>query len=196
MKRFHYLILFLLLLIASCCQYKQAKTFAECEFKMGTIKDAQLAGVDIGNIHSFAVLGLINTGKITASALQGEMPLSFTLDIIAKNPNKHKAAINQLEWLLVLDDVELFKGSLDERIEIAPNNGKETISLQAKTNLAKFFTQKSTKAIFNLALNIADAGKDDSQVKIKIKPTIKVGKKLMQYPGYITLKKKFESEKK
>jgi hypothetical protein len=83
---------------------------------------------------------------------------------------------------------------LDERIEIAPNNGKETISLQAKTNLKRFFTHESTKAIFNLALNVANAGKEDSQIKIKIKPTIKVGKKLMQYPGYITLKKKFESE--
>ncbi len=194
MKRFQHLLLFLLFILASCCQYKEAKTLAECEFKIGKVKNSQFAGVDISNINSFADLGFINTGKITASALQGDMLLSFTLDIIAKNPNKHKAAINQLEWLVVLDDVELFKGSLDERIEIAPNNGTETISLQAKTNLKRFFTQKSAKAIFNLALNIADAGKDESQVKIKIKPTIKVGKKLMQYPGYITLKKKFESD--
>lgn len=179
--------------VLGCCQYKELKSFTKCEFKIDRIENLELAGVDIQNVHKLSDLNFLKAGKITSAALTGKLPLEFTLYIKAKNPNSKKAAINKLKWIAFIDDVELLKGDMEKRIEINANGGTADIPLEVKTDLKEVFSTESANALINLALNLVDLSSEKSKIGVKVKPTIKIGKKYITYPGYIKLKKKFSS---
>ena len=187
------LVLLILTFVVGCCQYKELKTFTKCEFKLDRVENLKLAGVDIQNVKKLTDLHFLKAGKITSATLQGKLPLEFTVFIKAKNPNSKNAAINKLEWIAFIDDVELLNGVMEKRIEISADGGTADIPLEVRTDLKEVFSSESATALINLALNLVDLSSEKSKIGVKIKPTIKVGKKYISYPGYIKLKKKFSS---
>jgi hypothetical protein len=50
-------------------------------------------------------------------------------------------------------------------------------------------------AVINFGLNLAGTGDQPSRLTVKVKPTILIAKKAMQYPGYITLTREFSDGK-
>ncbi|MCK4750595.1 MAG: hypothetical protein KAT15_26235, partial [Bacteroidales bacterium] len=122
-------------LLNSCSFLKEVTTFGKCEFRVTTLENPELAGIDISTINGFGDIGFPDMGIITASILRWVLPLDFTLNIEAKNPNPATAALNKLEYLAFIDDVEIAKGTLNQRIEIPANGGIEIIPLRFSIDL-------------------------------------------------------------
>jgi LEA14-like dessication related protein len=177
----------------SCNFLKEISTLGKCEFRVTTLEDPEIAGVDISNIHSFTDLNFVDMGIISSSFLRGDLPLSFTLNVEVRNPNPAMAALNGLEYLAFIDDVEVARGQLDRRIEIPANGGITTIPLRLSTDLIDILKKDSRQALVNFGLNLADAGNRPTRVSIKVKPTILVGAMEINYPGYFTVKHDFTS---
>ena len=119
----------------SCNFLKEISTLGKCEFRVTTLVDPEIAGVDVSQIRSFTDLNFVDMGIISASMLKGDLPLSFTLNVEARNPNPAMAALNSLEYLAFIDDVEVARGNLDRRIEIPANGGVTSIPLRLSTDL-------------------------------------------------------------
>ncbi len=181
------------LLLNSCSFLKEISTLGKCEFRMTTLENTELAGVDVSRIRSYSDLGLADLALITSSIMKGVMPLSFTLIVEAKNPNPAMAALNKLEYQAFIDDVQVATGTLSRRIEIPPNGGIATIPLQLQTDLIEILKKDSRQALVNFGLNLADAGNRPTRVSLKIKPTVLVGAMEINYPGYFTVKYDFSS---
>ncbi|MCK4854469.1 MAG: LEA type 2 family protein [Bacteroidales bacterium] len=177
----------------SCNFLKEISTLGKCEFRVTTLEDPEIAGVDISQIHSFTDLNFVDMGIISSSFLRGDLPLSFTLNVEVRNPNPAMAALNGLEYLAFIDDVEVARGQLDRRIEIPANGGITTIPLRLSTDLIDILKKDSRQALVNFGLNLADAGNRPTRVSIKVKPTILVGAMEINYPGYFTVKHDFTS---
>jgi LEA14-like dessication related protein len=177
----------------SCNFLKEISTLGKCEFRVTTLEDPEIAGVDISNIRSFTDLNFVDMGIISSSFLRGDLPLSFTLNVEVRNPNPAMAALNGLEYLAFIDDVEVARGQLDRRIEIPANGGITTIPLRLSTDLIDILKKDSRQALVNFGLNLADAGNRPTRVSIKVKPTILVGAMKINYPGYFTVKLDFTS---
>jgi LEA14-like dessication related protein len=177
----------------SCNFLKEISTLGKCEFRVTTLEDPEIAGVDVSQIRSFTDLNLVDMGIISASMLKGDLPLSFTLNVEARNPNPAMAALNSLEYLAFIDDVEVARGNLDRRIEIPASGGVTTIPLRLSTDLIDILKKDSRQALVNFGLNLADAGNRPTRVSIKVKPTILVGAMEINYPGYFTVKHDFTS---
>ena len=177
----------------SCNFLKEISTLGKCEFRVTTLEDPEIAGVDVSQIRSFTDLSFVDMGIISASFLKGDLPLSFTLNVEARNPNPAMAALNGLEYLAFIDDVEVARGNLDSRIEIPANGGVTTIPLRLNTDLIDILKKDSRQALVNFGLNLADAGNRPTRVSIKVKPTILVGAMEINYPGYFTVKHDFTS---
>ena len=177
----------------SCNFLKEISTLGKCEFRVTTLEDPEIAGVDISNIRSFTDLNFVDMGIISSSFLRGDLPLSFTLNVEVRNPNPAMAALNGLEYLAFIDDVEVARGQLDRRIEIPANGGITTIPLRLSTDLIDILNKDSRQALVNFGLNLADAGNRPTRVSIKVKPTILVGAMEINYPGYFTVKHDFTS---
>lgn len=193
----NYIIIPMIILAAisqnSCNFLKEMSTLGKCEFRLTTLVDPEIAGVDVSQIRSFTDMSLVDMGIISASFLKGTLPLSFTLNVEVRNPNPAMAALNRLEYLAFIDDVEVASGQLDRRIEIPANGGVTTIPLILNTDLINIMKKESRQALVNFGLNLADAGNRPTRVSIKVKPTILVGAMEINYPGYFTVKHDFTS---
>ena len=187
------IIIFAAIAVNSCNFLKEISTLGKCEFRVTTLDDPEIAGVDVSQIRSFTDLSFVDMGIISASFLKGDLPLSFTLNVEARNPNPAMAALNGLEYLAFIDDVEVARGNFDSRIEIPANGGVTTIPLRLNTDLIDIMKKDSRQALVNFGLNLADAGNRPTRISIKVKPTILVGAMEINYPGYFTVKHDFTS---
>ncbi len=179
--------------LQSCDVLQQMATFTKCEFKMNSLTDTKLAGVNIQNKSSFSDLTFTDAANVTKTLLGGELPLTFNLNIEAKNPNPATAAMQKMNWILYIDDNEITQGLLDQPINIPP--GETTnIPLAIKLDLKKLLNNKTRNSLLNFAFNLADAGGYPTRVKLAIKPTINVAGIPIEYPGYFNLKKEFGAQ--
>jgi len=188
--------IFLLLLFAmtSCNLFNDIGgiyQFAKCDFRLKSIDNIRLAGIDVQNITNTNQLNPLNLAQLMAAIATNQFPLDFVLNIEIKNPNNQKAVMNSMDWILMIDDIEMTKGHLDRRIEILPNNQIAVMPLNFNIDLKKVLSGKSADAIINFGLNLAGTGNSPSRVALKAKPSILVGNYSIPYPGYITVKQEF-----
>jgi hypothetical protein len=186
-------VLTVFIVLTSCTTIRELSTLAKCEFKLGSIKDLTLVGVNIQKINSITDLSWGDGAKIAAAIFTSSFPLNFTLNIDVKNPNKTNAALNNLEWILLIDDIQMVTGNVNKRVEIAPNGGISTLPININFDLKEALSGKSFESIKNFAFNLAGYGSGPTRVTLKAKPTIMIGSKSIQYPGYISIKTQYTS---
>jgi len=192
---FRICVLSILLSVLSCTYLKELTTLKDCEFRMGTLENPVLAGVDISGIFNLKDFSIEQTGKITKSILLGTLPLSFILNVEVKNPNQKNASLNRLEYLAFIDTVQIASGAMEEHVVIPSGGGIATIPVKVETDILDLVKKESVNTLLNYALNLADDGNRPVRVNIKIKPWIQIGSVDREYPGYITVKQDFASGK-
>lgn len=186
-------VLTVFIMLASCSTIREMSALAKCEFKVNNIKDLTLVGVNIQKISSITDLSWSDAGKIAAAIFTSSFPLNFTLNLDVKNPNKTMAALNHLDWILLIDDIQMAKGMVDKRVEIAPNGGVSNLPININFDLKEALSGKSYESIKNFAFNLAGYGSGPTRITVKAKPTIMIGNKSIQYPGYISIKTQYTS---
>lgn len=190
------MMVMLIMAVSSCGimeQAKQMKTLTKCKFRLESVDNLILVGINVQAVQSIDDLGMIDAGKIMAAFLTGELPLSFILNIEAQNPNDQMAAMNRMDWILLIDDIEMVSGALTERVQIPPNGGVTVIPLSMNMDLAEVLSGKSAEAVINFGFNLAGVGGAPTRITLRAKPTILVGNREITYPGYISIKTNFTS---
>jgi hypothetical protein len=194
MKKIIYSVFFSLSLIVSACsvlqQTSEIATFTQCQFRIESARNMKLAGINIQDKHSMSDISLMDMARIGGVLAGGTLPLTFDLNVQIKNPNPGLAAMNKLDWILIIDDIEMTRGILNQRIEI-PANTVTSFPVAMSLDLMKSLNGKSGDALINFALNLAGTGSRPTRIKLKAKPTIMVGTTLIEYPGYITIRQEF-----
>jgi hypothetical protein len=181
--------LFVILALASCTvvkQIQQATSMSQCEFKLNDVQDIRLAGVLVQNIKSASDLNFSDGARLAAALTSNTLPLTFTLNVEAHNPNEQTAGLNRLEWILLIDDIEMVNGVNETPVSIQ-GKGSTVIPLSMNIDLRKALSGKSGQAMMNFALNLSGANGVPTRIKLKAKPTILVGRFPLSYPGYITV---------
>lgn len=189
-------LLSFVLLCSSCGitdQTRGMKNFAKCGFRIRDVQDMNLAGVNVQNVQSFSDLDFAETTQITTSLMSGKLPLTFTLNIEIQNPNQEEALMNELEWILFIDDAEITNGTIDKKIEISPG-GINVLAVGLDLDLLELLSGESSHSMMNFGLNLSGNGGKPSRMKLKIKPSIYVSGKRISYPGYISIEDEFVFE--
>jgi hypothetical protein len=189
-------LLITMMLLSSCEILEQAQQMAnltKCEFRLNSVDQLRLAGVNIQQVRQLSDLNFMDAAKITAAAAGGTLPLNFTLNVEVKNPNPAAAGLNRLDWILLIDDIEMTTGVNDQRVQVAANGGTAIIPLTIGIDLRQALQGKSADAIANFGLNLAGAGNRPTRITLKAKPTIMVGSQTISYPGYLTVQNEFTS---
>ena len=181
--------LFTLIAITSCGvvqQVQQIASFAKCDFKLNDVQDVRIAGISVQNYKGTSDLNFGDAARLAAALTGSTLPLTFNLNIEAHNPNGQVAGLNRLEWILLIDDIEMVNGINEEPVTI-PANGSTVIPLSMNIDLRKALSGKSGQSLLNFGFNLAGANGSPTRIKLKAKPTILVGKFPIAYPGYITI---------
>lgn len=195
MKRYFVVTVLATVFLTSCSVLQQAGQIANivnCKFRLQSVQQLTLSGVNVQNIKKVSDLTIIDGAKLAAAVATNQFPLTFTLNTEVNNPNTSAARMAKFDWILLIDDIEMTHGTVNNAFDI-PANGITVIPMQMSVDLKKVLSGKSADAIINFGLNLAGAGNEPTRFTLKVQPTITVGSYALTYPGYISVTSKYGS---
>ncbi|MGF1635466.1 MAG: hypothetical protein ACFCUU_00225 [Cyclobacteriaceae bacterium] len=170
-----------------CASLMSVAGIAGCKFRMESVSNTKLSGVNIQDKPSVKSLSLNDAGRLATGYLNKNLPLTFNLNLEGTNPNAREAALHGFDWILLIDEVEMARGRQDQQISIPGNDGKSLIPMNISLNLFEVLSDRSRDALLNFAFNLADDSGTPTRLGIKIKPTVFVHGVALSYPEYISL---------
>lgn len=191
------LLLLTAFLLTSCDVLKQIgemAAFTRCEFRLSTVENLSLAGVNIQQKKNFSDLNFADAARLTAAFVGGELPLDLTLNVQVKNPNQSQASLNKLEWILLIDGIEMISGLNQQKVTVPAGGGTAILPLRIGVDLKKALSGKSKDAILNFGFNLAGAGNKPTRITLKAKPSVMVGNQIVTYPNYLMIENEFTSQ--
>jgi hypothetical protein len=192
-----FVLFFLFLLPFEGCdvarQAQQVTNLASCDFRIKSVDQINLAGVELQYINSVSDLNFGDVARILAGFASPTFPLSLQLNIEGRNPNAKDAGLNRLEWILFIDDIQMTSGMLDKPVTI-PAMGVSIVTVAVGLDLKQVLSGKSSSAMLNFCMNLAGVGNTPTRFKIKLKPTVIIAGTALTYPGYITVRTEYVSK--
>ena len=180
-------------------QVSEAKVFGDCKYDIASVDSVYLAGIDIRefrNIRSFGDLDLARYPGLAMGLLRKNVPLNLRVNVDITNPTRKRAAINQLEYKVLLTESEIFNGYLSQLIEVLPGTMPTRVPVSLQTNAYQLISNDKTRDQF-VNMILALTGKSDakpSKFVVKVRPTLDIAGKQVNYPGYITFEKEITSQ--
>lgn len=184
----------LLTFLSSCDvlnQVSQMANLSKCDFRLESVQQLNLAGINVQNVKKVSDLTIYDGAKLASAIASQQFPLDFTLNIEAKNPNTAPAGMTRIDWILLIDDIEMTRGILDRQVTIPANNGMAIIPMQMHVDLQEALKGKSADAVINFGMNLAGTGNKPTRFTLQMKPTITIGGFPISYPGYLNVKTEF-----
>lgn len=192
------ILLSVITLIFSSCginrQTQQIKALEKCEYKFINASKVTIAGTDIKKLIDQKTVNLASLPALALGFLRQDIPLRATLNLEITNPSTNVAAINNFEYIILINRQEIANGVVDQLIQIEPGQ-KGQVPVQLNANIYKFLSNEKTLDEITRFLSGASSGKNEvGLVTLKIKPSIRVGNNLVKYPGYITIDKEVSNK--
>ena len=181
-------------LIASCSVYETFVNLSRLQFKLGSVNNFEINGIDLSNkskLDDFNLKDIFNLSSMFAS---GKFPVSFTLNVSAKNPNNGTggykatdATIQSFPWRLMIDNKETISGNIDKPISVPGTGEDTTIPIIISLDLLKFINDQGYESLINLALMLG--GKDGSSTRLTLyaDPVVNTILGNISYPGEIKI---------
>lgn len=166
------------------------------QFKLGKANNFTLSTINISKLRSVSDVS-VTDGLLLANAIrQKQLPTSFTLELIASNPNSKtqpktnkslEALVSSIAWVLYIDNKETVQGQVTTPMKIPTSSSPTIIPIAIGLDLFKFFGDKGYESIINLALAVGGVDGTTSRLQLKIRPTISIAGFPIEYPDYITV---------
>jgi hypothetical protein len=171
--------------------------FKSLQFKLGEVNNFAVSNVNLSKIKNISDVSIADGLALTRAFSNKQLPVNFTLNVVASNPNSNSVKANQksnfdalissLDWTLLIDDKNTVNGTITQPITIPTGNQNTIIPVSIGLDLFKFFNDKNYNDIINLALAIGGANGSSSRLKLKIRPTVSIAGFPVSYPDFITV---------
>ena len=119
MKKIFLILSIFLLLTQSCGVYKTYVNLSRLKFRLGNTNNILVAGIQVQGKNKLSDFGAMDILSLTSAFSRGVIPITFTLNVEAKNPNdgtggyaKTNATIQSLPYRLVIDNKEVISGNI------------------------------------------------------------------------------------
>jgi len=176
-------------------QVQQAKAFKNVDVRLASVDQATVGGVNVLNLRQAGDLGTAERALLAAAATSGNLPLRMRVNLEFRNPNSETAALNEFDYIALIDDKEVATGHTNQRIEVPANGGLTTAPILVESDLRKALGQQSGESLANFALGLADRNREPLRFTLKLKPTfITSSGKRISPPGYTKVEKEFTPE--
>lgn len=173
-------------------QVQQAKAFKNVDVRLASVDQATVGGVNVLNLKQSADLGTAERALLLAAATAGNLPLRMRVNLEFRNPNAETAALNEFDYIALIDGKEVAKGHTNQRIEVPANGGLVTAPVVVTSDLRKALGEKTGESLADFALGLTDRDRQPLRFTLKLKPTfITSSGKRISPPGYSTVEKEF-----
>ena len=173
--------------LSGCATLQQVLALRNVAFTVDHVSDLRLAGVDLGQVTSFADLGFADAGRLTRAVAQRELWLDFELHLLAENPadNTVDARLVRLDWTLLLQSRETLSGVFSEETLLRPGRPTD-VPITISLDLIEFF-DGSARDLVELALSLAGRGGAPKDVTLQATPVVETALGPIRYPRPITI---------
>jgi len=143
------------------------------------------------NMRQAGDLGTAERALLAAAATAGNLPLHMRVNLEFRNPNDETAALNEFDYIALIDDKEVAKGHTTQRIEV-PANGMTMAPVEVNRNLRDALGSQTGESLANFAMGLTDRDRQPLRFTLKLKPTfITSSGKRISPPGYSKVEKEF-----
>jgi len=188
---FLFLVVFLL---ASCSVYETFVNLSRLQFKLDKIGNFELNGINLSNkkaLKDFSPQEILNISVMFSS---GKFPVSFVLNVDAKNPNdgtggykSTDATIQSFPWRLLIDDKETVSGNISQPISVPGTGEVTTIPIIITIDLIEFFQNEGYQSLINLALTLGGKNGSTSRLTLYADPVVNTAFGNISYPGELKI---------
>ncbi len=196
-RSFNWTLLVLAAMLLPACSIKDItqtlNNIKSLQYKLGAVDNYRLAGVRLDDKRSVSDFSALDALKLTRAFTSGELPATFTLNLLAHNPNDGKegrtstpVTLNSIDFRLYIDDKQTIQGDINSPVTVPGGGQTQTIPIQMTVDLARFFGDKSYEDVARLALALGGVEGSAARLTLDIKPTVEtsiLGK--VTYPGRI-----------
>lgn len=192
------LLLAIALLIPACASLKSISdaltNLGKLQFKLNNVTNMRVNGIDISRLNSKSNLGFADAARLAAVVAQGQLPVDFTLNVLALNPNNGSGGtqatplfLRKMDWTLLIDERTTISGSMNQRLEIPGNGQSTTIPLTLSLDVFKFFKDKGYEDVANMLFAIGGASGSASRLKLTARVTVETPLGMFEYPNELTI---------
>ena len=173
--------------------YDAITNIQRLQFKLDRVTGLSAAGVGFSNASKLTDFSLLDAARLLSSFNDGKLPIEFTLNVLAKNPNdgtgctkQSSAVLKNLAWRLFIDSKETVKGNIGGIT--VPGVGQATnIPILMSLDLIKFFSDQGYDGIINLALALGGRNGSSARITLRATPTVETVFGPITYPGEIEI---------
>lgn len=194
MKKYFIVSLSLLVFISGCSIFKTIANISRLKFKLENVNDFKVSGIAINNKTQLKDFNPVDIVKLTADVAKGNLPVTFVLNVEAKNPNDGSGgypatdiSIKSFAWRLFVDEKETISGNIASPVVVPGKGESKIIPLEVKFDLLYFFKDRGFESLMNLALNLGGAKGSSSQLKLVADPVLGTPIGDLKYPDPITI---------
>lgn len=178
----------------NCSIFRTITNLSRLQFRLGSATDFRLAGISLAGKRSINDFSSFEVLKLSSAFVRNSLPLTFTLNVEAKNPNdgtggypKTNATIVSFPWRLFIDDKQTITGNIGSKVVVPGTGEAATIPLQASVDLVRFFREKDYEGVINLALNLTGRETSPSKLTLYAKPTVSTEVGNITYPDELKI---------
>ncbi|WP_337866617.1 hypothetical protein [Ignavibacterium sp.] len=193
----NFLLLFFIIIsfiFHQCSIYQTITNISRLQFKVGDINSFKVNDLDISNKSSLNDFNPTDVLKLSSIFTQGKLPVSFVLNVDAKNPNdgtggyaRTDATLKSFKWKLFIDDNETISGDIVSPVTV-PGTGEVTkIPLRVNIDLLQFFKDQGFERVINLALTLGGKNSSTSKITLYATPTVSTPIGNITYPGELKI---------
>jgi len=194
MKKVFLIFIVILFSGLSCSVYETFVNLSRLKFKLGNVGNFTLSGINVSNKQKLGDFTASELLRLSSDFASGKLPVSFVLNVSAKNPNdgtggypKTNATLQSFPWRLLIDDKETISGNIGSPVSV-PGMGDETlIPLTMTLDLMQFFKDKGYESVINLALNIGGNSGSASKLTLFARPVVATAIGNISYPEEIKI---------
>ncbi|MEE9431203.1 MAG: hypothetical protein V3V16_09195 [Melioribacteraceae bacterium] len=181
------------LFITSCGVYNSIMNISKLQYKLGSLNNFKVGNTMISDKSKLSDFNAIDIMKLTSQVISGDFPVSFLVNVLAKNPNKTTAenssniTLESFPWTLYIDGKKTISGNISSPITVPSVKESVIIPLEMKLDMLDFFKAEGLQSIMNLALTLGGQKGSTSKIKIVAEPTIGTPLGNMTYPSPLTI---------
>ena len=178
----------------NCSVYETIVNLSRLQFKLGEVNNFNVSGINISNkskLEDFSPLEIINLSTVVAS---GKLPISFTLNVEAKNPNdgtggyaKTDATLKSFPWRLQIDGKETLSGNIASPVSVPGTGEISIIPIQIELDLMQFIESQGYESLLNLVLALGGQEGSAARLTLFADPTVSTVLGDINYPGELKI---------
>lgn len=188
------LIISLVLILNGCSVYETIVNLSRLQFKLGDVNGFSVNGINISNKSKLEDFNPVDIVMLTTTFASGELPVSFTLNVEAKNPNdgtggyaRTDATLKSFPWRLSIDNTQTVTGNIANPVSV-PGTGEITnIPIKIEMDLIEFFRNEGFDSLINLVLTLGGREGSSSRLTLIADPTVTTALGDINYPGELKI---------